>query len=329
MFLRILHLVRPFGIALAVFIFLNLLLAIQKPALSANRIWLYLHIPEPLLSAIAGILGLALLVPHALASRPGLRLLLGGVLVGFLTLVCANILGFYHAWHSGRVGSAFPIPFSALIAVILTLEAIRVIWWAPVTPKLPLPARRFLGGVGVVLAFFILIFAHIVTFGMTDYTPAAEPVDAVVILGAKVYAPDRLSQALKDRLSTGMRLYKEGRVNYLILSGGIDTGGLSEPKVMEKHVLKNGIPSEALILDEDGYNTYASAISCGKIARERRFEKLLVVSQYFHNARVKLIFEREGTPCYTVPARGPPLFREGYFLFRETIAFPFYYLFYR
>ena len=43
----------------------------------------------------------------------------------------------------------------------------------------------------------------------------------------------------------------------------------------------------------------------------------------------RLIFEREGTPCYTVPARGRPLVREVYFLLREAVAFPFYYLYYR
>src|SRR5206468_995809 len=68
---RFLALSRPFGVALGIFIALNLFLAIQKPSLSASRIWLYLQIPEPLLSAIAGVLGLALFWPRGQTSGPG------------------------------------------------------------------------------------------------------------------------------------------------------------------------------------------------------------------------------------------------------------------
>jgi vancomycin permeability regulator SanA len=82
-----------------------------------------------------------------------------------------------------------------------------------------------------------------------------------------------------------------------------------------------GVPAESLILDEEGDSTQSSARNCGEICRENGFRKLLVVSQYFHNARVKLIFEREGTPCFTVPAHYRELVRERYFLLRETIAF--------
>jgi vancomycin permeability regulator SanA len=325
---RIFIFLRPFGIALAVFIFLNLALAIRRPTLSATSIWLYLKIREPLLSAIAGVLGLALLVPHASAARAANRLLVGGVLVGFLALSGANIMNFYIATRNGRVASAFPLPFSLVIAAILASEAARVIWWIPVTPRLPLLARRFIASASVVLAFFVLILAHIVTFGLTDYAPAVETADAAVILGAKVYPDGTLSAALEDRVLTGLRLFKEGRVRFLILSGGVEPGGLSEPRAMA-HALENYVPQSCLILDEGGANTLCSAQNSRRIAEEMGFSrKLLVVSQYYHNARVKMVFEREGTVCYTVPAQYRRLAREPYFLLREVIAFPIYYLCY-
>jgi vancomycin permeability regulator SanA len=268
-------------------------------------------------------------MPHAWATSPRRRFLVGGIICGFLALSIANILGFYHALHQGRLRAALPVPFSALIASILAAEAARVIAWDRPDPRLPLPARRFVGGVSVVGAFLALILAHIVTFGLTDYAPAVESADASVLLGAKVYADGRLSNALEDRLSTGVDLFREGRVRCLILSGGVEPGGLSEPRAMAARACALGVPPAALILDEEGKTTYHSARNCGAIARAHGFQRLLVVSQYFHNARVKLIFEREGTPCYTVPAHYRPLLREGYFLLRETIAFPFYFLYYR
>lgn len=326
---RIFILLRPYGIALAVFIFLNLALAIRRPTLSATSIWLFLKIREPLLSAIAGVLGLALLVPHASAARAPQRLLVGGVLVGFLALSGANIMNFYIATQKGRVVSAFPLPFSMVIAAILASEAARVIWWTPITPRLPLLARRFIAAASVALAFFVLIFAHIVTFGLTDYAPAAETADAAVILGAKVYPDGTLSDALQDRVLTGVRLFNEGRVKYLILSGGVEPSGVSEPRAMARLALASFVPESCLILDEGGANTLCSAQNSRRIAEEMGFSrKLLVVSQYYHNARVKMVFEREGTVCYTVPAQYRRLAREPYFLLREVIAFPVYYLCY-
>jgi vancomycin permeability regulator SanA len=317
---RFLVLVRPLGIALGIFIFLNLLLALREPCQSATSIWLYIRIREPLLSAIAGILGLALFVPHVALEKPGLRFIVGGVFIGFLALALGNILGFYHALFTGRIQSAAPIPFSALIAAILAGEAARAIWWAPSRSRLPLPARRFLEGLGVVAAFLALILAHILTFGSTNYAPAAGGADAAVILGAKAYPDGRLSEALEDRVVKGIELYASGQVRHLIMTGGVD-GTVDEPQAMRNYAVKCGVPDSAVLLDKGGSNTYLSAKNCAAIAREHGFQKLIVVSQYYHNARVKLIFEREFAPCFTVPARYRSLRREAFFLFRETIAF--------
>ena len=80
-----------------------------------------------------------------------------------------------------------------------------------------------------------------------------------------------------------------------------------------------------------------SARNCGVIAAENGFRGLLTVSQFFHCARIKLIFERAGTHCYTVPTclanwrtkKSSRLSREDFFVFREMVAFPFYFLYYR
>ncbi len=321
--------VRPFGVALAVFIVFNLALAVQNPALSANHIWLYLRIGEPTLSAIAAILGVALFVPHAWAARPWLRTVVGGAIVGFSILVVFNVVEFYLALRRGSVAEAFPVPFSVLIAAILGIEALRVIRWRPARSPLPPPARRFIGLLQVVVAFFLLIFAHIVTFGLTDYSPSAVTADAIVVLGAKVNPDGTLSHALEDRMATAIRLYGENPFRYLVLSGGVEASGLSEPQAMAIYAQREGVPRDRLILDEGGKDTLASARNCSAIARQRGFRKLLVVSTYFHNARTKMVFERSGIPCLTVPARYRPLVREPFFLFRETMAFPYYFLWYR
>lgn len=326
---RILVLSRPMGLALSVFILLNLILAAENPQSSATRVWLNLEISEPALSVFASILGVALLLPHDVARRPAVRWLLGGVIFGFFILVGANVIGYYHRLNLGYFRTDLPVPFSLVPLVILLLEFLRVSWWGPIEPRLPPPAWVFVRGALLAGSFFFLISAHIVTFGSTDYRRAA---DAVVILGAKVYDDGSLCSALEERVKTGAELFRQGLVGYVIMSGGAGPNGVNEAECMALYARELGVPLSRIILDKRGANTRASARNCRRIARENGFRRLLTVSQDFHCARIKLIFEREGMPCYTVPAgmlgERTRLLRERFFLLREVFAYPFYFLYY-
>ena len=329
MLCRIFFLSRPAALALAIFVLLNLFLALENPFSSATRVWLYLQVPEPGLSMIASLLGLALLVPHDAGRHGSVRWLLAGVVFGFCILVGANVIGYYHRMAQGEFRTDFPVPFSLVILTILLAEFARLSWWASVPSRLPPPARVFFSGLLVAGSFFLLISAHIVTFGHTDYRRSA---DAAVILGAKVYDDGTLSDSLKTRVETGVQLFEQGLVSYLIMSGGVGANGLKEPESMSRYAQDLGVPMSHIILDHAGLNTRQSARNCGDIAREYGFRELLTVSQDYHCARIKLIFEREGIPCLTVPAANGetprPIVRPSFFLLREVFAYPFYFLYY-
>lgn len=326
---------RPLGVALGIFILLNLALALQKPDLAVTRIWLRMPLAEPELSLFAALLGGALFLPDSLGSAPWMRWLAGGIFFGFLILAGSSAVAYYDSLYRGVFSSDLPVPFSAFIFLILLAEFVRVSSWAPVEPITPPPARLFFRAILVAASFLLLTLVHVVTFGHTDYR---RPADAGVIFGAKVYPDGTPCAALRDRLETGIDLYRRGYVRCLIMTGAVDPNGQSEPEVMRQYALGRGVPVSSIIVDESGVNTRASALSVRAIASHFGFEKLLAVTQYFHCARVKLIFDREGAPCYTVPTcsleRSLPgatrkLSREGFFLLREAVAFPFYLIYYR
>ena len=55
-----------------------------------------------------------------------------------------------------------------------------------------------------------------------------------------------------------------------------------------------------------------------------------MVSHYYHNARAKLAFERQGLTCLTVPAgQAGSLRAQAWSLLRECFAFPAYYFYIR
>ncbi len=342
LFRRLFWITRSPGIALGLLILCNLLLTLDNPRLSiAKTFWLDLKLSEPELSLVSAILGVALLIPHDIGRSDWARWLLGGIFFGFLMLVSAALVGYYHALSSGSFATDLPVPFSLFIWLILLFEFSRISWCETREPRMPPPARCFCNGVAILASFFILIGTHLVTYGRTDYRHSAEAGEkettAAVILGAKVYDDGSLSRALRDRLETGIELYREGLVSCLIMSGGTGENGKSEPKEMAAYASKvGGVPASHIILDEDGINTARSARNCGRIAKERGYRTLLTVSQYFHCARVKMIFERNGISCYTVPTcsnmkvkASGALTRDTYFLFREAVAFPFYFFYHR
>src|SRR5262245_24483260 len=176
---------RPFAIAFAIFIALNLALALQDPRLPVTAAWLNAGLDEPGLSLFAGILAAALFLPHQLAAGQRLRLLLGGCFVGFGLLSAWNTAEFYASLRQGEFTTDFPVPLSGGVLVLLLLESVRVLAWRPASPLAPPAARFFLASAAVILAFAGVILAHLVTFGHQD---RRRPADAAVILGARVEA---------------------------------------------------------------------------------------------------------------------------------------------
>ena len=309
---------RPFAVALGLFVVLNAGASAARPQLGAGRLIVNLPLREPYLSLVLALFALCLLFPLPGTRLKKIQLL---VLLLFGAAVAANIVRYYALIWKGLISTSLPVPFSVLVL------ALAVTQFLVIYLELPGPSRGgFLTAFFVPPAFFAIMAAHITTFGHTDYR-ALGPADAAVVLGARVNADGTVSEALKYRLLTGIELGLEGRIRYLIMTGGTGANGVNEAEVMARFAIERGVPPEAVILDREGVNTFASAVNCARICRRYGFRKVMVVSQYYHLARTKLIFERQGISVLTVPARvGGRIRKNLYYLLRETAALPYYYL---
>ncbi len=239
---------------------------------------------------------LAPLWPAALAA--GILLRVRPLIAAAIVLAGLNTLEYTVLLAAGRV-SGSPLAFSAVVAVAL-VGAMTCRRRAPIWAVAP--------------AAGALLLAHLLTFGATDYR---RPADAIVVFGAKAYADGTPSQALCDRTLTGIELYRQGYAGRLVLSGGP-----GEPQAMRRLALDRGVPAGAIVLDDAGVNT---AATLGNL--RGRFARVLAVSHYYHNARIKMTARRMGIDCYTVPARETRrLVGEPYYVARECAAFAAYYL---
>ena len=81
----------------------------------------------------------------------------------------------------------------------------------------------------------------------------AKPV--AIVFGAKVWTT-RPSDILKDRLDAGIRLYKLGKVQKLLLSGDHGRERYDEVNAMREYALAGGVAEADLFLDHAGFRTY-------------------------------------------------------------------------
>lgn len=176
----------------------------------------------------------------------------------------------------------------------------------------------------LLIALFLIQASYLVLDGLHD-DPG--PADAMVILGSKVQHDGTLSARLKARLDRGYELYRDGLSHTIIVSGGTGKEGYSEARVMASYLKGRGIPARDILLDEEGKNTWQSALNFKRMAAAKGFRSVILVSQYFHLTRAKLAFRKAGIETvYTAHARMRPELREVYSVPREVVAFYAYLL---
>lgn len=145
--------------------------------------------------------------------------------------------------------------------------------------------------------------------------------DVAVVFGNKAYADGRCSQRLAARLNKSIELYKQGMCGQIIVSGGIDKVKVNEALVMRDYLLARGIPQGAVVVDEKGINSRATAEFVAEYMYCNNKKSALVVTQYYHIARAQLALYQEGVP--KVGYASPYFFekRDVYSILRECVGF--------
>lgn len=170
----------------------------------------------------------------------------------------------------------------------------------------------------VLITWFSCHTIYAVTDGLTDEGKSA---DVAVILGSKVNEDGTLSARLEKRLACGLQLYLTGRAKKLIVSGGLGKEGFPEGDKMRDFLVAHGVPKPAIIVDNQGRNTLATVENTLALHDSLHYKSLLVVSQYFHVTRTKMLFRKHHFT--TVSSASPRYFetRDAYALLREFVAY--------
>lgn len=151
----------------------------------------------------------------------------------------------------------------------------------------------------VLFTTIISISQYVKVTGMSSIIEAkdAEEVDAILILGARVFSNGDVSLMLKDRLTVGYELYEQKCSDKIIVSGDHGTKNYDEVNTMKAYLLDRGVPAEDVFMDHAGFSTYESIYRVRDIFQ---VNKVIIVTQEYHLMRALFIAKQLGLEAYGV-----------------------------
>lgn len=126
--------------------------------------------------------------------------------------------------------------------------------------------------------FVVLIFAAPRTFNIDDIPPSR----VAIVFGAGLLRDGSAGPVLRDRVETAVKLYQQGKVGKLLMSGDNRIIEYNEPEAMRQYALNLGVPDEDIVLDYAGRRTYDT---CYRAKTIFQVDTAILVTQAFHLPR--------------------------------------------
>lgn len=171
----------------------------------------------------------------------------------------------------------------------------------PLSELLTLPPLRwilaaFQLGLLALLIWFLVHTGLLVWDGLTDELDNKQlKANVAVVMGNEILPDGKPSPRLQARLDEALKLYTEGRIESIIVSGGVDDANHDEALIMGRYLLRKGVPKEVLSLDSLSDNTFLTAANVKRMLEYHQTRRILVVvSGFTHIMRAKLALNKCG-----------------------------------
>lgn len=126
-----------------------------------------------------------------------------------------------------------------------------------------------------------------------------------IVLGGISYYDTHLSrihfQRSSDRIFHAVRLYKQGYVEKIFVSGGaafISKAYEKESIFIKQYLLSIGIPDSVLIIESESRNTYENALYTKRKLEQQGFllkqNRFLLITSGYHMKRALRVFQKQG-----------------------------------
>lgn len=151
-----------------------------------------------------------------------------------------------------------------------------------------------------------------------DSVEGVSSAPVAVVLGTAERLPDgRANLFFLPRMEAAAALFKAGKVKALIVSGDNGTQGYDEPTDMKRVLMQMGVPAEKVVCDYAGFRTLDSVVRAKEVFGQQR---MIFVSQRFHNARAIYLAQAFGIEAYGMDAKDVPVALSVKTFLREKLA---------
>lgn len=182
--------------------------------------------------------------------------------------------------------------------------------------------RVLLYGAGCIVVGVLCMMLYVIS----QFDGTAEfPTDCAVVFGAAVHSVGTPGPGINRRVQTATRLYAEGKVNSLFLTGGKGSAEqASEAQVMRRVAMREGVPPEDILLEEEAHSTWQNLELVRPLMAD--CQSAVGISDRYHLARIQSLAWIQGWgPLTTYPADQTSTFRfEVRSVLREALALIYY-----
>ncbi|WP_086791651.1 SanA/YdcF family protein [Streptomyces thermovulgaris] len=174
----------------------------------------------------------------------------------------------------------------------------RPSWTRPRLPRTRAGRRRLAQTVMAVcvLALLPAAWTHVTAGDRLRTTADAPRTEVAVVFGAGL-RDGRPSRYLAHRLDAAARLYHEGRVEVLLVTGDNSREDYDEPDAMRAYLIRRGVPGMRIVSDYAGFDTWDSCVRAKKIFG---VDRAVLVTQDFHVRRAVALCRAAGVDSYGV-----------------------------
>lgn len=187
---------------------------------------------------------------------------------------------------------------------------------------------RWLLRIAVLLSVALAVYLLDVAIAINGQSNVdeARPADVIVVMGAAEYR-GQPSPVLRARIDHALELYRRKYAPRILTTGG--AGGdpvFTEGEVARNYLVRQGVPSEAILFESEGASTWQSTAIAAEMMRRMNLRSCIVVSDGYHIYRTKKMLEFRGLNVYGSPRPSEPkgTWREKWLLLRQAVGYMFW-----
>lgn len=134
-----------------------------------------------------------------------------------------------------------------------------------------------------------------------------QKVDAIVVLGAAQYN-GQPSPVLEARLDHAAKLWKANYAPFVVVTGGKVPGDThTEAGASAAYLAKLGVPDASVLREVQGRTSWQSLQASAAFMKRRDIHTVLLVSDSFHNARIREMARDLGLEAYVSATTTSPI----------------------